>query len=57
MVERVDYPELSTHPDHALAQRQLAGGGVVVTFRLNGNRKTADRFIESIAGAKARKRG
>ncbi len=47
-VERVDYPGLPTHPDHALASRQFDGGfGTIVTFRLAGGRSAADAFINA----------
>jgi O-succinylhomoserine sulfhydrylase len=33
-VAEVRYPWLASHPQHALARRQMRGGGTVVTFRL-----------------------
>ncbi len=45
-VERVEFPGLPEHPDHALARRQFDGGfGYVVTFHLRGGRAAADAFI------------
>ena len=35
-VERVNYPGLSSHPDHALAQRQMKGFGGMLSFELKG---------------------
>jgi methionine-gamma-lyase len=36
-VERVNYPGLPSHPDHALAQRQMKGGfGGMLSFELRG---------------------
>lgn len=36
-VERVNYPGLSSHPDHALATRQMKGGyGGMLSFELRG---------------------
>lgn len=36
-VERVNYPGLSSHPDHALASRQMRGGfGGMLSFELRG---------------------
>lgn len=36
-VERVNYPGLSSHPDHALAARQMRGGfGGMLSFELRG---------------------
>ena len=48
-VETVSYPELPTHPDHALAARILPRGcGAVFTFSLKGGRAAGRRFIESL---------
>jgi O-succinylhomoserine sulfhydrylase len=35
-VARVFYPGLTSHPQHALAQRQQAAGGAVLSFNLRG---------------------
>lgn len=46
-VERVYYPGLSSHPQHALAKRQMTGGhGGIVTAVLRGNVDDARRFLE-----------
>lgn len=49
-VERVEYPGLATHPQHALAARQFVGPqspqfGTMVAFQLKGGRSAADKFI------------
>lgn len=45
-VERVIYPGLTDHPEHALAKQQFAGlHGSMVTFSLPGGREAVDRFI------------
>jgi cystathionine beta-lyase/cystathionine gamma-synthase len=47
-VELVDYPGLPSHPQHALAARQLGGRfGSIVTFRLRGGRPAANAFVKS----------
>lgn len=49
MVERVGYPELADHPDHALAARLLPRGcGSVFSFNLKGNRAQGKAFIEAL---------
>ena len=49
MVERVAYPELDSHPDHALAQRLLPKGcGSVFSFDLKGDRRQGQAFIEAL---------
>ena len=46
--DRVDYPGLPNHPDHALAQRQFGGEfGSMITFHLE-NRAAADRLISRL---------
>ena len=35
-VRRVLYPARADHPQHALAMRQMSGGGTIVTFELGG---------------------
>ena len=46
-VERVIYPGLESHPQHALAQRQMAGGGGIVSFDIAGGLQAARRFLEN----------
>lgn len=40
-VERVLYPGLETHPGHALARRQMAGFGAMLSFCVKGGRAEA----------------
>jgi O-acetylhomoserine (thiol)-lyase len=48
-VARVGYPELETHPDHALAKRLLPRGcGSVFSFDLAGSRRQGVAFIEAL---------
>jgi O-acetylhomoserine (thiol)-lyase len=49
MVEKVVYPELESHPDHALARRLLPkGAGAVFSFEIKGGRPAGRKFIESL---------
>ncbi|MFZ5551108.1 MAG: O-acetylhomoserine aminocarboxypropyltransferase [Pseudomonadota bacterium] len=49
MVAGVGYPELDTHPDHALAHKLLPRGcGSVFSFDLKGSRKQGQAFIEAL---------
>ncbi|MCL5949408.1 MAG: cystathionine gamma-synthase [Candidatus Bathyarchaeota archaeon] len=55
-VEKVIYPGLKTHPQHALAKRQMSGFGGMITFTLKGGKaKTADflKKLEVIALAES----
>ena len=48
-VASVAYPELPTHPDHALAQQLLPRGcGAVFSFDLKGSRAAGRKFVESL---------
>jgi methionine-gamma-lyase len=47
-VERVHYPGLEVHPQHALAKRLLAGFGGMVSFELRGGLDTGRRFVEAV---------
>ncbi|MBN8903378.1 MAG: PLP-dependent transferase, partial [Rhodospirillales bacterium] len=40
-VLRVWYPTRTDHPQHALAARQMSGGGTVVTFEVAGGKEGA----------------
>lgn len=46
-IERVYYPGLSSHPQHALAARQQSDGGGVVSFVVKGGREAAWKVIDS----------
>ena len=49
LVESVSWPELDSHPDHALAARLLPRGcGGVFSFSLKGGRKAGTAFIEGL---------
>lgn len=47
-VRRVWYPGLESHPDHAIAQATLRGGGGVVSFEIDGGVERAYRFIDAL---------
>jgi cystathionine gamma-lyase len=48
-VERVIYPGLASHPQHALAQRQMTGGyGGIVTVILKGDLARAKTVLERV---------
>jgi cystathionine gamma-lyase len=45
-VEKVLYPGLESHPQHALARRQMSMPGGMVTFFLKGGLEESRRFLE-----------
>ncbi len=48
-VERVLYPSRKDHPQHALAMRQMSGGGSVVAFDVKGGKEGAFRFGNALS--------
>lgn len=46
-VERVYYPGLASHPQHALAMRQQRAGGGIVSFDVKGGKEAAWALIDS----------
>jgi cystathionine beta-lyase/cystathionine gamma-synthase len=47
-VARVHYPGLKSHPDHALARRQMRGFGSMLAFDLKGGLTAAHRFADRV---------
>jgi O-succinylhomoserine sulfhydrylase len=47
-VTKVLYPWLPSHPQHELAQRQMLGGGTVVTFELAGGKAEAFALMNAL---------
>ncbi len=48
LVNRVIYPGLESHPQHALAQRQMANMSGMVSFQAKEPRKLAQRFADQL---------
>ena len=46
-IKQVWYPGLGSHPDHAIAVRQMKGFGGVVTFEIDTDLEGAMRFIDA----------
>jgi O-succinylhomoserine sulfhydrylase len=46
-IERVYYPWLPSHPQHALARRQQSAGGAIVSFDVKGGRPAAWRVVDA----------
>ncbi len=47
-VQKVLYPGLSSHPQHALAKKQMHGFGGMITFFIKGGLPAARHFLESV---------
>jgi cystathionine gamma-lyase len=45
-IESVIYPGLESHPQHALARRQMHGFGGIISARVTGGLEGAKRFLE-----------
>ncbi len=48
-IERVYYPGLASHPDHAIAAKQMSGFGGVVTIDVKGGKAGAYRVFDRLA--------
>ena len=48
-VERVLYPTRADHPQHALAMKQMSGGGNVIAFDVKGGKEGAFRFGNALS--------
>ncbi|CAN5604940.1 cystathionine gamma-synthase [soil metagenome] len=47
-VDRVIYPGLTSHPQHALAKEQMSGFGGMLTFYVKGGMAAARTFLENV---------
>jgi len=47
-VEKVWYPGLPSHPDHAVAKKQMKGFGSVIMFLIKGGDRETRKFIDSL---------
>jgi len=47
-VARVHYPGLKSHPDHALAKKQMRGFGSMLAFDMKGGLPAARRFCDRV---------
>jgi cystathionine beta-lyase/cystathionine gamma-synthase len=47
-VKRVYYPWLPSHPQRVLAQKQMSGGGGLLSFEVDGTGEDARRFSEAL---------
>ena len=48
-IEKVYYPGLESHPDHAIAKAQMSGWGGVISFLVRGDLDDTSRFIDRCA--------
>jgi cystathionine gamma-lyase len=48
-VQKVAYPGLASHPQHALAKEQMVGMGGMITFYIKGGMEAARTFLESVS--------
>ena len=48
-IERVIYPGLTSHPQHAIAKKQMNGFGGMISLILKGDLDYAKRFLEKVS--------
>jgi O-succinylhomoserine sulfhydrylase len=47
-VEQVLYPSRADHPQAAIAAKQMASGGTLLSFTVKGSKETAFRFVDGL---------
>jgi O-succinylhomoserine sulfhydrylase len=47
-IKSVRYPGLASHPDSAVAKKQMTGGGTTIGIEFNGPQKDAFKFMDSL---------
>jgi cystathionine beta-lyase/cystathionine gamma-synthase len=47
-IEKVNYPGLSSHPQHALARRQMSAFGGLLSYEVAGGYEGGRRFIQAL---------
>jgi methionine-gamma-lyase len=47
-IERVHYPGLPSHPQHALAKRQMSGFGGMISFELKGGVSAGEKLVNQV---------
>jgi len=47
-IKSVRYPGLASHPDSAVAKKQMSGGGTTIGIEFNGPQKDAFKFMDSL---------
>ncbi|MFN5827374.1 MAG: PLP-dependent transferase, partial [Rhodobacterales bacterium] len=47
-LSRVIFPGLPSHPQHALALRQMGSGGTLLAFDIKGGKEAAFRFLNAL---------
>ncbi len=47
-VNKVTYPGLTSHPQHALAKKQMSGFGGMMTFDMKGGLENARKFLKTV---------
>jgi O-succinylhomoserine sulfhydrylase len=47
-IKSVKYPGLKSHPDYAIVQKQMSGGGTTIGIEFVGSKKDAFKFMDSL---------
>ena len=47
-ISRVKYPYLESHPQYAIAKKQMSNGGGIVTFELRGGVESGRKFLDAL---------
>ncbi|RYY57672.1 MAG: aminotransferase class I/II-fold pyridoxal phosphate-dependent enzyme [Chitinophagaceae bacterium] len=47
-IEWVKYPFLDTHPQHAIAKKQMSNGGGIISFEIRGGITAGQKFLDAL---------
>jgi len=47
-IKKVLYPQLKSHPQHQVAQKQMANGGAMIAFEVKGDKKATFKFMNGL---------
>jgi O-succinylhomoserine sulfhydrylase len=47
-IEQVIYPGLKSHPQYAIAQKQMSSGGALIAFKIKGEKAETFKFINKL---------
>ena len=47
-IKRVIYPGLKSHPQYEIAKKQMANGGALIAFEVNGDKKEVFKFMNNL---------
>lgn len=47
-IKKTSYPELKSHPQYKIFQKQMSNGGTIIAFEINGGKEEAFKFMNQL---------